>query len=506
MNESWLLLILLGLGLVGVMGLTSARWPLDTPLFEWAPGVPFTYRDSFQGVQVLGGVGSGKTSGSGRTLQEALFRHGYGGLILCSKVSDLEDYLEVARSAGRMDSVLVFEDGGPWRFNWLDYEWNRPGPGSRNILSLMQQFGQLNELADRGQGQQAGGGSDPYWGRSRLQCIRNAVQLVALARGDLTLQDICEVIEGIPQGFEQVEDEAWKEESAVYRMMDAVSDQLDDLSPSDAEDFDLIGRYFLHFMAGLAVETLSPIKHGALGLFDGFLTQPLRGLFAGTTNVVPEMAFEGAIILVNLPIKEYGEAGRLANVAWKLAFQRACERRDVNTHPRPVFLFCDEAHQYITPFDQVFAATARSQRVCVTFLFQNVDTLITSIGTSWHARHLVNAMLGNLATTIFHANTSPETNQWAADRIGQDLQWRLGGSSSNPNPIVGLGQASANISEMLLHQVLPLEFQHLRTGGPENDFLVDAIVARAGRPFPGGRNFLRTSFRQVPKAMGGGTA
>lgn len=473
---------------------------LDSPLFEWATGAPFTYRDSFQGVQVLGGVGSGKTSGSGRQLLMSMAEHGYGGLILCSKVSDLEDYLEIMRAAGRMDSVLVFEPDGPWRLNWLDYEFNRPGRGGRNILSLMQQLGELNELMDRGQGQQAGGGSDAYWARSRIQCVRNAVRLVALARGGLSMRSIYEVIEGIPQGFEQVADDAWKAESALYAHMDAALGRQDDLSPSEEEDLDLLGHYFLHFMAGLAVETLSPIKHGALGLFEGFLIEPLRGLFTTTTNVVPEMAFEGAIFIVNLPIKEFGEAGKLASVVWKLAFQRACERRDVTRHPRPVFLFCDEAHQYITPFDQVFAATARSQRVCTTFLYQNVDTLITSIGTSWHARHLVNAMLGNLATTIFHANTSPETNQWAADRIGQDLQWRLGGSSSNPNPMVGLGQASANISEMLLHQVLPLEFQHLRTGGPENDFLVDAIVARAGRPFPDGRNFLRTSFRQVPKA------
>ncbi|MGE3819157.1 MAG: hypothetical protein AB7I30_06950, partial [Isosphaeraceae bacterium] len=102
-------------------------WPMDQTLWSWGPEDPFTIRHSYQGIQVLGGVGSGKSSGSGRTILDALMRHGYGGLILCAKVSDLQDYLEIARDAGRLDSVIVFEPGGPYRFNWLAYEWARPG-------------------------------------------------------------------------------------------------------------------------------------------------------------------------------------------------------------------------------------------------------------------------------------------------------------------------------------------------------------------------------------------
>ncbi len=36
----------------------------------------------------------------------------------------------------------------------------------------------------------------------------------------------------------------------------------------------------------------------------------------------------------------------------------------------------------------------------------------------------------------------------------------------------------------------------LRTGGPENQFLTDAIVIRSGMPFSNGQSFLRCTFNQ----------
>ncbi len=41
----------------------------------------FTIRDACQGVQVFGGTGSGKTSGSGRALALSYLAYGFGGLV-----------------------------------------------------------------------------------------------------------------------------------------------------------------------------------------------------------------------------------------------------------------------------------------------------------------------------------------------------------------------------------------------------------------------------------------
>lgn len=53
---------------------------LDAPLLQLTRHDPFTLRDAVQGVCVTGGIGSGKTSGSGATLAGAYLPAGMGGL------------------------------------------------------------------------------------------------------------------------------------------------------------------------------------------------------------------------------------------------------------------------------------------------------------------------------------------------------------------------------------------------------------------------------------------
>lgn len=77
---------------------------LDTPLVRFSadPRDWWTLRDAVRGVQIFGGIGSGKSSGSGRTLALSLLKSGFGGLVLTGKVGEtalwVEDY---ARRTGR---------------------------------------------------------------------------------------------------------------------------------------------------------------------------------------------------------------------------------------------------------------------------------------------------------------------------------------------------------------------------------------------------------------------
>jgi hypothetical protein len=57
---------------------------LDEPLL-WFDRHPWTIRDSLEGVAILGDMGSGKTSGSGRTIRKAFMKAGYGGLVMTKR-------------------------------------------------------------------------------------------------------------------------------------------------------------------------------------------------------------------------------------------------------------------------------------------------------------------------------------------------------------------------------------------------------------------------------------
>ena len=67
-----------------VMGLIAYVKNLDTPLLRVSPGDAFTLRDACAGVHIFGGIGSGKTSGSGRIVRRILARR-YGRLCDCGE-------------------------------------------------------------------------------------------------------------------------------------------------------------------------------------------------------------------------------------------------------------------------------------------------------------------------------------------------------------------------------------------------------------------------------------
>ncbi|MFA6044460.1 MAG: hypothetical protein WC718_05705, partial [Phycisphaerales bacterium] len=113
-------------------------------------GIPWTCGDAFQGTQIFGGTGSGKTSTSGRRFAVGLLRvnrhdpkRRFGGLVLTAKNDDLGTWISTnadrpgnVSAAGRsLREVVVFgpdhdryvqlglgQPAGPVGFNFLEYE------------------------------------------------------------------------------------------------------------------------------------------------------------------------------------------------------------------------------------------------------------------------------------------------------------------------------------------------------------------------------------------------
>jgi hypothetical protein len=71
---------------------------LDDRLLTWPSGDPFTVRDMLRSVEVKGVTGSGKSSGSGKALTEAIARHPRSTcLIIAQKPEDKEFYQDIFR-------------------------------------------------------------------------------------------------------------------------------------------------------------------------------------------------------------------------------------------------------------------------------------------------------------------------------------------------------------------------------------------------------------------------
>jgi type IV secretory pathway TraG/TraD family ATPase VirD4 len=323
-------------------------------------------------------------------LARAFLEFGMGGLVLCAKPEEAEHWIKLAEKAGRAADLRVVSPEGSYRFNFLDYEMNQQGRGggiTENAVSVLMQCAEIaNGPHNRDQG---------VWERSMKQLLRNSVDLCRLAREPLKIRTIYRV--AVETGF------------AGQLLMQAEALPHDE---ADFEDLETVRDYFLKEWVTMAERTRSSIVMTLTSMADPFLRGALRDLCAKDTNLTPEDAFSGKIILVDLPVKEFNEMGRYAGVIWKYLFQRAAEPRV--GQKLPLFLYADEAQFFVTSTDADFQSTARSASVAAAYLTQNLANLYARV-----RKEYVNSLLGNLQTKLFHQNADKETNHWAAETVSK---------------------------------------------------------------------------------------
>lgn len=464
----------------------------------------FTVADACEGVQIFGAVGSGKTSGSGAALARCFLAGGFGGLVLTVKPDECATWERYCAETGRSDDLVIFSPTQPWRFNFLDYELKRTGAGAGLTENIVQLFMLALEAGGRSR---ESAGSDPFWNDALKELLRNAVELLALAIGSVSLADIYELIDDAPQSLEQLASEEWRRTSTCGQALLAAQATAE-ANPAKLGDYRQTERYWTKRFPQLAEKTRSIVVTSFSGLADAFLRDPMRTLFCTGTNITPEASQRGKIIVLDLPVKEYNEVGAFAQVLFKLSWQKAIERRDVNENAMPVFLWADECQYFLTAYDQLYLTTARSSRACTVYLTQNLPNYYAAF-KGQAGRHQVESILGNLSTKIFHANGDPTTNEYAAKTIAQTWQGKMtatrGASSGNSvgggmegKGNVNFGESGgSSISEQLAFQVLPQEFTTLATGGTANGLVVEGVVFKSGRVWRAtGTNYLPVVFHQ----------
>ncbi len=471
----------------------SESWKLDTPIFRLPTGDDWTLADACQGVLILGATGSGKSSGSADSLALKMLRLGAGGLVLCVKVGEADYWGEIATQAGREHDLIRVTEA-EHGFNVFEYELRRCGRGAGLTVNLLGLFRQLQDLIETGNGRKAG---LDFWERACIRCIANAIEIQASLDESFTLQGVREIIHSSPQTWEQGRNPRWLNSSKCGLACASI-----------------VGRHHLSYDLSQAVDYFTSIiprmgdkqRAGIFetweGLADPLLRTPLRQKFCEKTTWTPEDAiYDGKIIIIDLPVKEFDLAGRMAGVIAKFMFQKAVERRASGDeqHRRPCFLWADEFENFATGYDNLFQKTARSSKASTVYIGQNLPGILACMGGT-SGEPFMKALLGNLTTKIFHANAEETTNRYAAEAIGRDLQEQQSFSAGmNSMSSTSLGKSTtvnASISQHRDYIVQPIEFTRMRTGGHRNRNQVDAILFKSGTRFCHGKNFVRVSFEQ----------
>lgn len=478
----------------------EAAWSLSTPLISLSKSDRWTIGDACQGCQIWGSTGSGKSSGSLAWIIRSYLAKGFGGIFFTIKPSDREVYEGYCRATGRLDDLILFGPDHPARFNFIDAELRRTDRGAGHVENLVALFNTILEMSERNQGG-SGHEGEVYWKRTNRQLMRNSLEILVQARGTVTVRDLYRLVISAPTCYEQLQSESWRSSSFCFQCLQEADARS---IGARKDDLQLATDFYCVEWPQLSDKTRSIVLSTMTSMLDILNRGVVRELLSpDVTNVTPDMACDGKIFLIDMPLKLYGEVSQFVQVVWKYSFQRAMERRDISVNPRPVFMVVDESHLLASSSDQIFQTTARSSRTCVVYATQSISNYLAAFGGE-RSEAEVHSLLGNLQTQFFHQQADTRTNTYAAELIGRTKQYFMNSNTSwgpvNWMDVIIGGRtdagSSAGMSEAYEFEVQPSAFTTLRQGGPP-DWLVDAIVVQGGRRFHAtGRPWLPVTIRQ----------
>ena len=443
-----------------------------------------TLRHTFENLFVTGSTGSGKTSGSGYAIASSLLNvkglrpeERVGMIVFLFKKDDAEDWLRWAFAHGREQDVIHIRAEHANVLNLLErYQNQEP----MNAVSTLMNIAQLS----LGNGDRQNG--EAFWEIEQRKRLDRLIRLNQLSGHPLSIEFLYRLHISAPVDTEQLLDEEFRKSSFCWQMLAQAADRVGE----DNLSFQRVEEYFLREMPYLADRTSSSIRAMVSGILEPFISSNmLRRQFCGSSTLKLEDAFSGKIILLDIPIQTHEYTGRIAQSLYKYTFQKAVEQRDLQNYPNPLVLWQDEAQAFLLPGDSAFMSTCRSSRVGSVLLSQNISNFYAALGGGPKAEAQVNSLLALCNTKIFHANNDHVTNEWAAKTIGMGIK-----NLTSVN--IGGPSESASSSQHMHYLVEPREFTMLKTGGPANRYLVDAVIAGTGRKYSSGANFMETSFQQ----------
>jgi len=492
-------------------GITN--FDLETPLLRFKgrkTTTAFTVRDACAGTICFGGLGSGKTTTTGATLLRKVMSLGFGGLILTVKTDEIDLIKKYAKETGRLDDLIIVEpESDKYVFDFVQYEAQHRPAGisiSENLVTVLKQI--INAREDKDGGKH----DDMFWSDSLDMLLVNTFELCMMAYNKVSLQLMYDIVLTAPKKGQTISETSkpYTYAHAFRLAQQNINDQItsheklkhiedaDELERlalellPDARTFKSIDDYFIESFRNLSEKTRTIIEHIFLGFVFKLLKEPARSLMsAGKITFKPEDCLDNKIIVLNIPVKKFDKVGRDMQTLFKYVWQRWAERRNLAECDLPLFLFADESQHFLTEHDSTFQATARSNRIITVYLTQNIPNYLAAMGGA-KSQDRVMGLIGTMANKFFHCNSDAQTNKYGSDLIGQGFTE----DRSNTDTISGDSQFSETSSFKLDDMMRPNEFSYLRTGGPENDYLVDAIIHMQGKKFDNGFNFKKVTYRQ----------
>ncbi|MFL5328653.1 MAG: type IV secretory system conjugative DNA transfer family protein [Gemmataceae bacterium] len=465
-------------------------------LGDLAGEIPFGRTESAANVAVTGATGSGKTTTAYFDQIAMHAQAGDGAVILVPKVTDGDAVMRVLEMAGAIDRAIRVGPGSKACLNPLEWLCNRASKGGAVDFQIVRLLMQLTEVLDRGKSK--GRDEDSYFRSYTERMLFFASACCRMAYGTVTFSDLLKFVTSLPATPEDIGKPQYLTGFAHTTVLGAVERAVSDYDRKVLNDvIDWVTGEF----ASLAEKPKSCVTTTATALLHRVVYGIPAELIGRRSTVNLETILHGAIFVIDVSPKEYFDEAILVQTVIKQFVQIVVEAHGGRSG-RQVLLAIDEYPLFCVEADAGVMATSRASGLCWVIAFQTMPGLYAAFGGSEYAKHLVDAMMGNVNTIIATQSSCNVTNEWFCERIGKQTRYFATTSNSNAAYLrhspwhPGPPQTQVSLSEQYDFLVHPFRMTQLRRGGPPH-FIVDAVITRAGQPIgPNGEPYAFVTFKQ----------
>jgi hypothetical protein len=454
--------------------------------------------EAFEGLAIIGGTGSGKTTGPGAEAALNLLAQGAGFCVLCAKPDEYSRWERYCHLTGRSGDLMRFAPGTEAACDLLGCELSHADASVEAAAQLLDIIVQVSSRSNGGRGE------EPFWALFSAKIFRRAIAAVWLGKGSCSLRDILRLLVSAPTSIEQMNSKSWQKSSFCWEVLEEGKLKY---PPNINGDFDLCGSFWLNEWPSLSDKTRSVGYAMATNILDKFLGSPIGPMVSGgKTTIGPDDVLRGKVVVLDMPVLRWREPGQFFQVVFKTLVQRAALRRDAAQNPRPVVIFGDEAQFFFVPEVDVLTQTvARQSRLISVVLSQNLPMLYSASGGGEKARQEVDGWLSCHMTKIALANTCVTTGAYFSSLFGNSYEDVWGGTCSTgegysvTDDIFGRrlqGGPTLNWSAQWKPDVPPEEFTRLPKPCPPN-YVAIGYVFQGGKLYQHGKPWARVAFRQT---------
>ncbi|MDO5970306.1 TraM recognition domain-containing protein [Flavivirga aquimarina] len=481
---------------------------LDQTLYK-VPGTntPVTWADAVEGTFITGKTGSGKSSGPARHIALSMLRSGFGMCVFCVKPDEAERWKKYIEEEvpERKGDYIPFDKKSGLNFNFLEYEMTRQGEGAGDVINIINILMNLKEQSSIFQTGGTGKSEDRFWDDALRRLISRCVSLLRLAGEEINITNMRKIVSGHLRGEsrakynyrkeiietkdeidgdirKQVREELdiWIKASYFLTVINRVERKNFEAS-DDLEEKELALSYWTKEFPELSDKSASIVTESFMGIVELFLNRGIlkeqfsKGL---SDQLRPEnIITQNKIVVVDFSIKEYGLAGVYASTIYKTAFQAAMERRKIKEEndPKPCALYIDEYHSLCSPInDSIFQSTARSSWAASVFITQSLQNLYFVMGEHMPQAR-AKSLVENLNLKYLCNNSEAETNKWSSEMVGKHYIYVESVQINKDKEL------STTKNKRLEYRITTDHFTTLKTGRKNNNFIVEAVVFKAGK-------------------------